>query len=367
ALRQEGVSRHVTVLDQGSCAPARARVAAFVDGRPDVTLLAVERNLGVPGGRNRASAFGHGDAIAGLDNDAEFAAPDTLARAREALAAAPRTGVLGCRILTHASAVDDLSSWGYPAALLPRAGERFDAATFVGAGHVIRRAAWESVGGYDSALFFCWEEFDLSLRLLAAGWAIRYHGDLAVTHKVSGEHRVHWSGARWYHHVRNRLYIGRKFGAGWVTLSPRVAAYLAKGWRNGRLAETRRAIADAARMPMAAPPRPLPAPVRAYLQAVDRAPRGSWHQRLRREVLAPLDAAALVRPAAPCPATRPEWAPDAAPAQAVSAPPDGVPVHAVIPTPSVPTPSALEPFSLWERPADRFPRPVPEREPVSAE
>ena len=324
ALAQQGVSRHVTVLDQGSAPPARARIARFVQGRSGVTFLGLDRNLGVPAGRNRAAAFGHGDLIAGLDNDAEFAAPNTLARARADLAAQTRIGALGCRILAHGRDTDDLSSWGYPAALLPRAAARFDAATFVGAGHVIRRTAWNEAGGYDPALFFCWEEFDLSLRLLAAGWTVRYHGDLVVTHKVSGEQRVRWSDARWYHHVRNRLYIARKIGVDWLSLSPRIAASLAKGWRNGLLPEPRRAIADAARMPLPAPARRLPDDVRSYLQAVDRAPRGAWYRRIRQELLAPL------------------------------------------PAPSTPTAPAPALFSLWERPSDRMAPPAAQRRRVSA-
>ena len=107
-----------------------------------------------------------------------------------------------------------MSSWGYPTSLLPRAGESFDTVTFVGAGHAIRRAAWD---GYDEALFFCWEEFDFCLRAIERGWRIRYRGDIAVRHKVSPEQRVAWSGTRWFHFVRNRLYIERKWGAGWLS------------------------------------------------------------------------------------------------------------------------------------------------------
>jgi GT2 family glycosyltransferase len=70
----------------------------------------------------------------------------------------PGLGAIGFRILVDATGTDDLLSWGYPRSLLARAGEVFDAAPFVGAGHAIRRAAWEAAGGYDEALFFCWEE-----------------------------------------------------------------------------------------------------------------------------------------------------------------------------------------------------------------
>ena len=111
----------------------------------------------------------------------------------------------------------------------------FDAVTFVGAGHAIRRAAWDS---YDEALFFCWEEFDFCLRAIERGWRIRYRGDIAVRHKVCPDRRVTWSGTRWFHFVRNRLYIEHKWGAGWFELLPRMAYYLIRGARNGVLRQT---------------------------------------------------------------------------------------------------------------------------------
>ena len=120
---------------------------------------------------------------------------------RRALDAEPDLAAIACRILVHATGADDLSSWGYPPSLLPRAAESFDATTFVGAGHALRRADFEAAGGYDDALFFCWEEYDWRLRAINMGRRIRYRGDIAVRHKVSREHRFTWSGTRWFHFV----------------------------------------------------------------------------------------------------------------------------------------------------------------------
>ncbi|MDR3539236.1 MAG: glycosyltransferase [Acetobacteraceae bacterium] len=285
ALAQQGLTRHVVVLDQGSCPAALDRLATHVAGRPDVTLLAGTRNRGVAGGRNLGTARGHGRIVAALDNDAEFATPTTLASAVAALDDNPALGIIGCRIVVYATGADDLSSWGYPARLQTRAAQTFDTATFVGAGHAIRRTAWNAAGGYDPALFFCWEEFDLARRAIAAGWRVQYRGDLVIRHKVSGERRVAWSDARWFQHVRNRLYLGRKYGDTWLTLAPRIAGYLVKGARNGLLSQTLAAIAAAGRMPHH-PALLLTPAAQAYLHATDIVPRGGWIERLRREVLA---------------------------------------------------------------------------------
>ena len=279
ALAQQGVSRHVVVLDQGSRPEALAQIAAAVAGRRDVTLASAGGNLGVAEGRNLAASLGHGRVLVALDNDAEFADPTTLARAVAALDAA----AIGFRIVLHATGADDLSSWGYPAALLARAAGTFDAATFVGAGHAIRRTAWEATGGYDASLFFCWEELDFCMRAIAAGWRVHYCGNLVVRHKVSAERRVAWSGERWFYFVRNRIYIARKWNAGWLDLTPRIAGYVVKGLRNGVLWPTLRAVAAAGRMPVV--PQSMPPAMRAYLARHDTAHRGGWRARLRREVL----------------------------------------------------------------------------------
>jgi GT2 family glycosyltransferase len=291
ALSQTGVSRYVIVVDQGSRPDSLALLAAAVRDRSDATLIALDRNLGVPGGRNLGAALGHGRIIASLDNDAEFDSPDTLVRMALGFDADPDLAALGCRIVVDATGDDDLSSWGYPTALLARSQETFEAATFVGAGHAIRRTAWDDTGGYDARLFFCLEEYDFCLRAIARFWRVRYRGDIVVRHKVSSERRVTWTGERWFHFVRNRIYIGRKCGQSWLGLIPRMAGYCVKAARNGCLRDTPRALWAAFRMARGVEHNPLHPVARDYLHRVDTVWRGNLLTRLRREVLAALPGA----------------------------------------------------------------------------
>ena len=298
ALAQHGVSRHLTVVDQGSRPATLERLAAVMEGRSDCTLIALHRNRGVAGGRNHATAFGHGRIVVALDNDAEFASPTTVAEAVAVLDHEPGLGAIGFRIRAFCTGGDDDSSWGYPPRLRPRAGEIFDATTFVGAGHAIRRAAWDDAGGYDEVLFFCWEEFDFCLRAIARGWTIRYRGDIAVLHKVSPQRRVAWSSTRWFYYVRNRLYIERKHGAGWLAMTPRIAGYAMRGLRNGLLRQTWHGIAAGIRLARRTECTPLPAAALDYLARTDAAHRGTLLGRLRDEVLPSFPAAPSV-PAVP--------------------------------------------------------------------
>lgn len=291
ALEQRGLTRHVFVLDQGSAPTARAWIAAALAGRTDATMLAAPRNLGVAGGRNLLTGLGHGRVIAGLDNDAVFATDTTLAHMVAALDEAPDLAAVGCRIVRHADGADDDTSWGYPQSLRPRAGDSFDAVTFVGAGHAIRRAAWAEAGGYDARLYFCWEEYDFCLRAIAHGWRVRYRGDLVVRHRVSAEQRVGWSERRWFQFVRNRLYIERKYGASWPCLLPRLAAYTLRGTLSGLMWPTIAAASAAAAMARDVPPITLPPAARDYLVRNDLAHRGGLARRLQREVLRALPGA----------------------------------------------------------------------------
>ncbi|WP_428395458.1 glycosyltransferase family 2 protein [Lichenicoccus sp.] len=287
ALSQQGLRRHVFVFDQGSTADNLQRLQAAIDGHDNIALLRAERNWGVAGGRNRVSALGRGRVIVALDNDAEFADSGTVARAVARLRAEHDLAAIGFRIVIHASGEDDLSSWGYARTLLARAGESFDAVTFVGAGHAISRAAWDACGGYDDALFFCWEEFDFCLQAISLGWRIRYDGDLVIRHKVSPDRRFNWSGSRWFYYVRNRLYIGHKWQS-WVSLAPRAAGYILRGARNGLLAQTLRAIPAAWRLGRTQRGMRMSEAGRAYLLRNDAAHRGTLVTRLAREVFAAL-------------------------------------------------------------------------------
>ena len=288
ALAQTGVSRHVVVVDQGSRPEALALLAETIRDRDDATLVALDYNYGVPGGRNVGTSIGFGRIIVGLDNDAAFDRPETLARMKAAFDADPDLGALGCRIVIDQTGRDDVLSWGYPAALIPRAAETFESATFVGAGHAIRREAWDDAGGYDPDLFFCWEEYDFCLRAIAHFWRVRYRGDLVIRHKVSPERRVSWTGDRWFHYVRNRIYIGRKSGQSWLELTPRMLGYCVKAARNGCLRDTPRALWAAVQMARGVTRAKLPPVARDYLYRTDIAWRGGWFTRLRKEVLAAL-------------------------------------------------------------------------------
>lgn len=144
----------------------------------DAESLALPENLGVTGGRNAGAASGDAEFLLFLDDDAELVSIDLLRRAAEALDAQPALAVVALRIIDQ----DGQTSRRH----VPRVGGGSAArpgpvTAFLGGAVVIRRRAFDEVGGYGE-LFYAMEETDLSWRLHDAGWSIRYEADLMVRH-----------------------------------------------------------------------------------------------------------------------------------------------------------------------------------------
>jgi len=288
AIRQANVDSYVALLDQGTDSAARARYAELFAGRTCAGFFVSDTNLGVGGGRNFLSNIGHGDIIVALDNDAVFADPFIAADALRALAATPKLGAIAFRIMDSSGQNLDERSWGFPQSLKPLAYKKFLITTFVGAGHAIRRAAWEDAGGYDASLFFTWEEYDFALRAIARGWHIEHRGDLAVLHKLAPESRIRWQSGRTKYYVRNRLLIARKWRASWPSLLPRIAGYAVKAALNGAAFAALAGTLAAIRRDRHTPRETMPPAMRRYLADHDFAQRGPLLKRIGPEIFASL-------------------------------------------------------------------------------
>lgn len=245
ALEQIGIARRILIVDQGSSPEHLSRLERFIGAEPDIVLRKLGRNVGVAAGRNLAVAMGAGRHIVALDSDAIFADAGATARAVECLDADDRLGAIGFRIENYFTGENDALSWDYPG---HRPDERFLTTRFIGAGHGIRRAAFEAAGGYDERLFFCQEELDLSYRMLNLGYRIEYFPAAKVRHKVSPDHRVAWERGRYFFTVRNALYTSYKFGVPLPRLAVGAAAFLARGAFNGVSGSALRGIGAAIKM-----------------------------------------------------------------------------------------------------------------------
>lgn len=129
--------------------------------------------------RNRGAAEARGDVLLFLDDDC-IPPPDWAERMAAALEADRRLGAVGCR---YASDDGDWVSRAADHALFPVCVATKPAERPVGsAAMAVRAEAFREAGGFDERLRAS-EDWDFGLRLLRAGWRVRYNPTIVVTHR----------------------------------------------------------------------------------------------------------------------------------------------------------------------------------------
>jgi GT2 family glycosyltransferase len=192
-LAQDLTETEVVVVDNGSSDGS----AEFVRSNfPAIRVLALDRNLGFAAGNNAGALDATADYLIFLNNDTRVA-PGWLAALRQAADADPTAGLITSRVvyLDRPDVIDSAGDgylrcggafkhWhGQPAGTAPTSREVFGAC---GAAFLIRRALFESLGGFDQDFFMVYEDVDLSFRARLAGARCRYASDASVEHAGSG-------------------------------------------------------------------------------------------------------------------------------------------------------------------------------------
>ncbi len=225
---QEDSYGEIVVADNASTDGSPAMVRADF---PRCRLLALEENVGFGAANNRAAAAARGELLLLLNSDAwlEDGALPRLAAAldsepRLALAApelrypdgrrqfawAPETGVLGEALQMLRNRFED-RRWAHrvpPRWLRLLLGPGWFSAACI----LLRRDAFEQVGGFDEKLFLYFEDVDLSVRLRRAGWRLGSVPEAVAVH-VKGGSRPSDRGEIEYR--RAQLYYYRKHRPRW--------------------------------------------------------------------------------------------------------------------------------------------------------
>ncbi len=170
-----------------------------------VRVLRPGRNLGYGAACNLAARESSAESLLLLNNDVELE-PGAVAAMDAVLLADPNVAAVGPRLLdSRRRPVRSIHRAPSPrriffeSLLLPRLlpGLPFfhghhtaytshrrarDVETLSGAAFLVRRSAFDAVGGFDEAFFFYAEESDLFARLRRAGWRIRFEPAARVVH-----------------------------------------------------------------------------------------------------------------------------------------------------------------------------------------
>lgn len=245
----QGVRVDVLVVENGS---GDGSVEVLGRRLGEDRLLALETNTGYAGGMNAGAARWR--ALAG---EAEFlllvtqdvtVAPDALARMLEVMRADERTGAVGPSV-HYRHEPDRLMNRGFvhqrrwartvPA---PDPGEAEAASvdSVDGCFLLLRRAAFDAVGGLDERFFLYFEETDLCRRLHKAGWRVKVVPGARVWQEKQGVPGLYY----YYYMSRNRYLFWRLHGGigVWrVAISQAVETARTVGaWARALLAPSRR-------------------------------------------------------------------------------------------------------------------------------
>lgn len=184
----------VQLVLNGATAATRAVVAAQVRGAHIVDL---DANVGFGGGCNAAALRSRGKYLILLNDDARVA-PQWLATIVRAIGSAPRkTAAIASLLLNTDGTVQEAGSrvlsgggtvqFGKGLSIAQARSEGLLARRQIdygsGAALLLRRDAFESIGGFDPRFEPAYyEDVDLCFRLRAAGWATQFEPDAVVTH-----------------------------------------------------------------------------------------------------------------------------------------------------------------------------------------
>ena len=202
----------VIVVDSASTDGTPERVR---EQFPEVQLIELERNPGYGGALNAGMAVATGDYFLVMNADA-WPVDSDVARLLEFADKRPRVGIAGPKLLNPDGTLQT-SLRGFPTIwrlateylflrwLAPRSrllnsfyGAGFDHKTareaefLTGAVLLLRRAAMDEVGEFDTDFFMFSEEVDLCYRMHEAGWGVEFTPDAQFVHVGGASTRLDW-------------------------------------------------------------------------------------------------------------------------------------------------------------------------------
>lgn len=167
--------------------------------------LGLTENRGIPAGRNAGAGVVAGDLLFFLDDDAWLPDPGFLAAVQQRFAQDPRLGLIQPRVVDPTGAATP-GRW-VPRLRVGDPGRPGPATTLWEGATAIRRAVFDSAGGWPEEFFYAHEGIDLVWRVWDAGYVAWYAGDLVVYHPVIDPLRH----ADFYRmNARNRVWLARR-------------------------------------------------------------------------------------------------------------------------------------------------------------
>jgi GT2 family glycosyltransferase len=202
-LREED---ELIVVDNGS----RDATVATVRAAAPRARVVEQDNRGFAGGALAGAAVAAAPLLLFLNPDAR-PTPGCLGALREVAGSHPRWGAWQALVtmpggaaintagnVTHFLGMGWAGRCGRPVAEAPA--EPVEVSFGSGAALLVRREAWDAVGGFDERYFMYCEDLDLGLRLWLGGWAV----GVAPAARVEHDYDFEKGGRKWFLLERNR-------------------------------------------------------------------------------------------------------------------------------------------------------------------
>ena len=166
-------------------------VTSFIQENPSTPFKYIEskENLGVSRGRNFAIDQSKAPILVLIDDDAEFQDTNALKRINEAVIENPHAGILAMKILYFQNSQFQLNAFPHKSFEKRKHLQSFETYYFAGCGNIIVKEAFDKAGPFPTDFFYGMEEYDLSYRILDAGYTIKYIANIVLLHKESPEGR----------------------------------------------------------------------------------------------------------------------------------------------------------------------------------
>lgn len=166
-------------------------VEAFIESHKEVNFkyIASPENLGVSKGRNFAIAQATAPFLFMLDDDCEIKEKYALKTIDGLFASNPKTGIISIKVEYFQNGQMQQNAFPHKNFKKYKDLQNFQTYYFAGGAHIVRKQVMEEVGNYPSNFFYGMEEYDLSYRILNAGYAIEYNAGITMLHKESPEGR----------------------------------------------------------------------------------------------------------------------------------------------------------------------------------
>ena len=222
-----GQRPEVIVVDNGSTDDSVERVRT---GYPDVMIIEAGRNLGFAAANNRAAGQASGDFFLLVNTDAMLE-PDCAGKLLKLMREHTEIGMVGPQLLnyngslqTSFEAIPTLATECLNRSLLKRLfpkrypgkysgfTEPTPVEALIGAVMMIKRKAFEQIGGFDEDYFFFLEETDLAVRMSKNGWKVVHEPRAQAFHLQGATAKENEAAARIEFYRSRYLFFRKHYG-----------------------------------------------------------------------------------------------------------------------------------------------------------